>query len=306
MEHQLIVTNGIRLHVVQAGPESGPLLIFLHGFPEFWYGWRHQISQFASKGYRVWVPDQRGYNQSDKPEDVSAYRLDLLAADIVGLIDAAGRRKTFLVGHDWGAAVAWRIAEHHPERLERMVVLNAPHGAVFQKHLRRSPSQWLRSAYIFFLQIPKLPEAIARLRQWRLPTKVMQRSSRPGTFTAEDFERYRQAWSQPGAYTAMVNWYRAMLRWPPKHLTDHRIEVPTLLIWGTQDRFLERDMAQPSIDLCDDGRLIFVEAATHWVHHEEARRVNAWIDAFLRGTAELELEAPGRCDPLPGHLSRSP
>ncbi|HYE37259.1 alpha/beta hydrolase [Methylocaldum sp.] len=285
MEHQFIVTNGIRLHVVQAGPESGPLLIFLHGFPEFWYGWRHQISYFASAGYRVWVPDQRGYNRSDKPEGVGTYRLEQIAADAVGLIDAANRRTAFLVGHDWGAAVAWWIAEHHPERLERMAILNGPHGAVFQRHLLHSPTQWLRSAYLLFLQIPKLPEVISRLRQWRLPTKALQRSSRPGTFTAEDLDWYRQAWSQPGAYTAMVNWYRAMLRWPPKYPANPRIKVPTLLLWGVQDRFLEREMAQPSIDLCDDGRLIFVEAATHWVQHEEAQRVNVWIDAFLRGAA---------------------
>jgi len=221
---------------------------------------------------------------------------------VIGLIDAAGRRSAFLVGHDWGAAVAWWLAEHHPERLGHMVVLNGPQGAVFRKHLLRSPSQWLRSAYILFLQIPKLPEAIARLRQWRLPTTALQRSSRPGTFTAEDLERYRQAWSQPGAYTAMVNWYRALLRWPPKYRTDLRIKVPTLLIWGAQDPFLERDMAQPSIDLCDDGRLILVEAATHWVQHEEARRVNAWIDAFLRGGDEPELEAASQGDPSRCHF----
>jgi pimeloyl-ACP methyl ester carboxylesterase len=281
MEGRFVATHGIRLHVIQAGPESGPLLIFLHGFPEFWYGWRHQIDYFAEAGYRVWVPDQRGYNLSEKPEGVGAYRLDLLAADIVGLIDAAGRRTAFVVGHDWGAVVAWWIAEQHPERLERMAILNAPHGAVFQRHLLRSPTQWLRSSYILFLQIPVVPEALARLGQWRLPASALRRGSRPGTFTAEDLARYREAWSQPGAYTAMVNWYRALLRRPPRYPAHPRITVPTLLIWGARDPFLERAMAQPSIDLCDDGRLIVVEEATHWVQHEETRRVNAWIEAFF-------------------------
>jgi pimeloyl-ACP methyl ester carboxylesterase len=285
MENRFVVTNGIRLHVIQAGPDSGPLLIFLHGFPEFWYGWRHQIGYFAEAGFRVWAPDQRGYNLSEKPKGVGAYRLDQLAADIVGLIDGAGRQKAFLVGHDWGGVVAWWIAKRSPERLERMVILNAPHGAALRKHLLRSPSQWFKSAYILFLQIPALPEAVARWRRWHLPVRALQRTSRPGTFTAEDLERYRQAWSQPGAYTGMINWYRAMLRRPPDYRAAPRIQVPTLLIWGARDQFLERELAQASIDLCSDGRLIVVEEATHWVQHEEAARVNAWIEAFLRNSA---------------------
>lgn len=285
VEDRFVATNGIRLHVVQAGPESGPLLIFLHGFPEFWYGWRHQIGYFAEAGYRVWIPDQRGYNLSDKPKGIGAYRLDQLAADIVGLIDAAGRRKALLMGHDWGAVVAWWIAEHHPERLERMAVLNAPHAAVFQRHLLHSPTQWFRSGYMLFMQIPVVPEALARVGRWRLAAWALRRSSRPGTFTAEDLARYREAWSQPGAYTAMVNWYRALFRRPLFYPMPPRITVPTLLIWGARDAFLEQATAQSSIDLCDDGRLRVIEEATHWVQHEEAPKVNAWIEAFLREPA---------------------
>ncbi len=285
MESHFVVTNGIRLHVIQAGPESGPLLMFLHGFPEFWYGWRHQIAHFAEAGFRVWVPDQRGYNLSEKPKGVRAYRIDQLAADILGLIDAAGRQTTFLVGHDWGGVVAWWIAEHSPERLERMVILNAPHGAVFRKHLLRSPSQWFKSGYILFLQIPAVPEALARWRHWYLPARTLRRTSRPGTFTADDLARYREAWSQPGAYTAMVNWYRAMGRRPPRYSAAPPLNVPTLVIWGARDPFLERKLARPSADFCKEGRLILVEEATHWVQHEEAPRVNAWIEAFLRDSA---------------------
>jgi pimeloyl-ACP methyl ester carboxylesterase len=282
METRFIETNGIRLHVIQAGPEAGPLVIFLHGFPEFWYGWRQQIPHFAGAGFRVCVPDQRGYNLSDRPKGAAAYRLDALAADVLGLMDAMGREKAFLVGHDWGAAVAWWVAEHHPERVARVAVLNVPHGAVFLRHLLRHPSQWLKSAYMAFFQLPALPEALARRNNWRMATGFLQRSSRPGTFSPEDLARYREAWSRPGAYTAMLNWYRALLRRPPRYPDRPRITVPTLLIWGAGDRFLDKAMARPSIDLCDEGRLILVEEASHWVQHEEAARVNGWIEAFFR------------------------
>ena len=143
MDNQNIETNGIRLNVVQAGPEDGPLLILLHGFPEFSYGWRKQIPFLAGAGYRVWAPDQRGYNISDKPEGIAAYTLDKLAADVVGLIDASGEERVFLVGHDWGAAVAWWVAAVYPERLAKLVILNAPHGSVMQKNLRKNWAQML-------------------------------------------------------------------------------------------------------------------------------------------------------------------
>lgn len=154
MDHSQIKTNGIHLHVAQAGPKDGPLVILLHGFPEFWYGWRHQIPSLADAGYRVWAPDQRGYNLSEKPDRIADYRIDALASDVIGLIDAAGREKAFLIGHDWGAAVAWFIARTDPERLKRMVILNVPHGAVMQKHLRRNPAQRRRSWYIYFFSDP--------------------------------------------------------------------------------------------------------------------------------------------------------
>ena len=283
MDHQFIRTNGIQLHVVQAGPSNGPLVILLHGFPEFWYGWRRQISCFAEAGYRVWVPDQRGYNTSDKPSGIAAYSLDTLACDVIGLIDAAGQEKVFLVGHDWGAAVAWWIAIKYPDRLARMVVMNVPHGAVLQQHLRRNLTQLRRSWYIFFFQLPWLPEALLRFRNWRIAAQTMQRSSRRGTFSDSDLDTYRQAWEQPRAITAMLNWYRAIAQRPPTPPVNVRISVPTLLIWGARDTFLGRELAQPSIDMCDDGRLVFIEEATHWVQHEAPERVNALIDSFLQG-----------------------
>ena len=282
MDHQQITTNGVKLHVVQDGPKTGRLVILLHGFPEFWYGWRRQIPHLAAAGYRVWAPDQRGYNLSDKPVGIAAYTLDELAADVIGLIDAAGQEKACIVGHDWGASVAWWMAAKYPARVERMVVINVPHGSVIAKNLRRNFAQMRKSWYILFFQLPWLPEALAQLRNWNLLAQALRMSSRPGTFTDEDLEAYRQAWSQPRAYTSMLNWYRAVVQ---RHLTppeSPRITVPTLLIWGAQDRFLAREMAQQSIDLCDDGRLVFVEEATHWVQHEEAERVNELMTSWLR------------------------
>ncbi len=285
-EHQWIATNGIRLHVIQAGPKDGPLVILLHGFPEFWYGWRYQIPSLASAGYRLWAPDQRGYNLSDKPAGIPAYTLDALAAEVIGLIDAAGRGTAFLVGHDWGGAVAWWAAAHYPRRVERMVILNAPHGAVMGKHLLHNPAQLLRSWYIFFFQVPWLPEAMARLGNWKMVVEALRRSSRPNTFSEADIERYKQAWSQPKAYTSMLNWYRAIMRKWPRFPSPPCLMVPTLLIWGSRDRFLGRELAQQSIDLCSEGRLLVIEEATHWVQHEEAHRINTVIDGFLRNRGE--------------------
>ncbi|MBT3337300.1 MAG: alpha/beta hydrolase [Anaerolineae bacterium] len=281
LNYEYVETNGIRLHVAQAGSDNDPLIILLHGFPEFSYGWRKQIPYLVEAGYRVWAPDQRGYNLSDKPDGLASYSIDILAADVIGLIDAAGEKQVFLVGHDWGAAVAWRVAAKYPERLKKLIILNVPHGDVLKKNLLSSFAQLLKSWYIFFFQIPWLPEMLAKQRDWKMVAESLTKSSRPETFTENDLGQYRQAWSEPKAYKSMLNWYRAMLQRPPKSLPSPRIIVPTLLIWGAKDKFLGREMAQPSIDLCDDGRLVFIEEATHWVQHEEAERVNKLIGSFL-------------------------
>ena len=277
MVHTFIETNQVRLHVVQAGPADGQLVILLHGFPEFWYGWRYQIDTLAEAGFWVWSPDQRGYNLSDKPAGIAGYGIDTLAADVVGLIDAAGRKKAVVVGHDWGAAVAWWTAATYPERVERLVVLNVPHPVVMKQFASRDLGQILRSWYIGFFQLPWLPETLSRLGNWAMLMRTLRKSSRPGTFPDADLQEYRKAWSQPGAFTAMVNWYRAALRKPPSRQPSIRITVPTLLIWGVRDQFLKREMAQPSIDLCDNGRVVYFENATHWVQHEEAERVSELI-----------------------------
>jgi len=301
MELRHITTNGIRLHVAQDGPSDGRLLILLHGFPEFWYGWRKQIPYFSSAGYRVWAPDQRGYNLSDKPRGIAGYNLDALAADVVGLIDAAGQEKAFLVGHDWGGAAAWWVAAKYPQRLQKLVVMNAPYGPVMSKSLSRDWAQRRKSWYMFFFQLPWLPELVSRRRNWRMLTGMLLSSSTRGTFSRADLDEYRQAWSQPGAYPAMLDWYRAMMRARPAlprsqalpgpqgaASTRQPIGVPTLLLWGAQDRFLGRELAESSIKRCSQGRLVFIEEATHWLHHEQPERVNALIHEFLSGATDNE------------------
>jgi pimeloyl-ACP methyl ester carboxylesterase len=280
-EHARIATNGITLHVARAGPEDGPAVVLLHGFPEPWSCWRHQVGPLAEAGYRVIVPDQRGYNTSDKPPRVADYALDLLAADVIGLIDAAGRAKAAVVGHDWGGVVAWWVALRHPDRVERLAILNAPHPVAFRRLLFRLPAQLLRSWYVFFFQLPRLPEANFRRANWHALARALRTTSRPGTFTDEDLDQYRRAWSEPGAIRSMIHWYRASLRHGPPTPADPKIHVPTLLLWGTGDAFIRRDAAEASLALCDDGRLEWFEGATHWLHHEEPGRVSRLLLDFL-------------------------
>jgi epoxide hydrolase 4 len=280
--HRTVETNGIRLHAVEAGPESGPLVILLHGFPELWYGWRHQIGPLAAAGFHVLAPDQRGYNLSDKPRRVSDYNLDTLALDVVGLIDALGEQKARVVGHDWGGVVGWWLGVKHADRLERLALLNIPHPKVMRRTLYKSSEQRKKSSYIFFFQVPALPERGFRRNGFDFAVRALRTTSRPGVFTDADLDFYREAWSQPGAVRSMIHWYRAALRSQPKPpATSRVVGVPTLLLWGTQDRFLGQEMAQPSIDLCDDGRLEFFPEASHRIQHEEPERVNQRLIEFF-------------------------
>jgi pimeloyl-ACP methyl ester carboxylesterase len=281
LEHLTLPGHGVRLHAVAAGPADGPLVLLLHGFPEFWYGWRHQLAPLAAAGFRVVVPDQRGYNWSDRPRGVRSYNLDELALDVVCLIDALGRERAAVAAHDWGGAVGWWLGMKHADRLDRLAILNMPHLAVMRRHLWTSLRQLRRSSYIFFFQLPGLPERSLSRDDWKSAAKALQWTSRRGTFSDADLAVYREAWAQPGALTAMLDWYRAALRARPRWPRDRRVHVPALLIWGTQDRFLGAEMAQPSIDLCDDGRLVLVPEATHWVQHEEAARVNRLLIDFF-------------------------
>lgn len=281
LEHVFLPTNGIRLHVVQSGSRYGSLVILLHGFPEFWYGWRRQILPLTDAGLRVWIPDQRGYNLSDKPEAIAAYRFDELARDVIGLIDAAGVDQCYLVGHDWGGAVAWWVALHYPERVNKLAILNMPHPAVMMQTVFSSFAQLRRSWYIFFFQIPFLAESILRNNDWELMARMLRGGSKPDSFTVEDIEQYKHAWWYKGAVASMLSWYRAAAQMPPDMSGDLRIKVPTLLLWGAEDNALGREMAQPSIDLCDQGKLVFFEEASHWLQHDEADAVNKHLVDFF-------------------------
>jgi pimeloyl-ACP methyl ester carboxylesterase len=282
LEDLTLPGDGVTLHAVQTGDPHGPLVLLLHGFPEFWYGWRHQLGPLADAGFRVVAPDQRGYATSDKPPRVADYNLDRLAADIASAITALGAERARVVGHDWGGVVAWWLALRYPERVERLTILNAPHPPLMWRSLWRNPRQLVRSWYIFMMQVPWLPEWTAPWRNWRAVVRAMQSSSRPGTFTPEDFDRYRWAWSRPGAYHAMLNWYRAALRARPPEPADLRIRVPTLVLWGARDKFIGRELAVASVAQCEDGRLEYIEEATHWVQHEEPERVNRRLIEFLK------------------------
>lgn len=270
-----VVTNGVTLSVLEAGPRDGPLVVLLHGFPELSYAWAHQLPALADAGYFVVAPDQRGYATSDKPSGIRAYHLDELAKDVVGLMDHYGRKDAAVVGHDWGAAVAWWTALQHPARVRRLVAMNVPHPTVFERTLTSSFTQLRRSWYMGFFQLPVLPE--------RAITKggagILVRTSNPGSFRREDLPVYRHAWRIPGAATGMVNWYRAM-RYRPRAAST-RVTPRTLVIWGKKDHALDWRMASASVDLCDDGALLMIDDATHWVNHDAVARVNEALLSFL-------------------------
>lgn len=279
LDHQTITAaDGVRLHVVTAGPRDGKPVILLHGFPDFWEGWVNQIGPLAAAGLRVIVPDQRGYNKSDKPNGVSAYRLDKLVGDVEALANALGVARFALVGHDWGGVAAWAAAARLRDRVERLVVMNTAHPDVFVSYLRTSPSQMLKSSYVAFFQLPFLPERVLGANDHAALVRVLKRSSRPGAFSREDIEAYRAAWSKPGALTAMLDWYRAL---PRGRRSGAAISAPTLILWGEKDEFLEVGLARHSMSFCSDARLQTFPEATHWLQREEIEGVNAALLAFL-------------------------
>jgi epoxide hydrolase 4 len=286
MEHNFtstfIQTNGVRLHAVQAGDPASPLVILLHGFPEFWYSWKNQINPLAQAGFHVLVPDLRGYNLSDKPARVSAYHLDELAQDILALVEWAGKEKALLAGHDWGGLLAWHLAIRFPERFEKVAVVNAPHPLDAKHNLKRNPVQMMRSLYALFFQIPWLPETMLRANDWKMLEASMQKTSRPGTFTPSDFEEYRQAWWRKGAITTMLNWYRANFRRAPVYPAGAEVTIPVQMIWGAKDFALGQEMVKPSLERCRKGQILLLEEATHWVQHEEAGQVSETLIGFFK------------------------
>jgi pimeloyl-ACP methyl ester carboxylesterase len=272
--------GGQRLHYVEAG--DGPLIVLLHGFPEFWYGWRQQIEPLAAAGFRVVAPDLRGYNLSSRPPGVAAYAADRLAVDIRDLIHERGARSALLVGHDWGGTVAWTTAMNHPEVVDRLAILNAAHPRRLLQGLR-TPRQLLKSWYFFYFQLPWLPERHVRSRNWRFFRNFLH-DARPGAFTSEDFERYVAAWSAPGAATAMINYYRASVRQSPKRAEAQirSVAAPTLIIWGQRDRFLGPELAEPArADVPNLDRVERRPEASHWVHHDDPEQVTRLLMDFF-------------------------
>jgi epoxide hydrolase 4 len=278
---ELWFTSGdVRLHAVAAGPQDGSVVILLHGFPEFWYGWRNQIAPLASAGFRVIAPDQRGYNISSKPRGIRAYKMSQLMSDVIAVLDELGKDRVHLVGHDWGALIAWGVALQYPNRLIRLAILNVPHPAVLQQNLRTKPRQLLKSWYALLFQIPWLPELLFSASGFWLGKRSLLLSSRPGTFTPADLTRYTEAWSHSGAITAMINWYRASFWYPPK-FADKQVHVPTRILWGKKDIALLPEGAEESLRYCADGELTYFRDATHWLQHEEPQRVNELLIELL-------------------------
>ena len=273
------VGGGTRLHYVEAG--SGPLVVLLHGFPEFWYSWRHQIEPIAAAGYRVVAPDMRGYNLSSRPQGWRDYDLQLLAGDIAGLIHGLGEDGAYLAGHDWGAAVAYGVAMYHPELIRRLAILNVPHPVRMLEGFR-TLKQLRKSWYMFLFQIPRLPKRLIARDDFSFAKRSL-RSDSKDAFTDEDLDRYVEAWSKPGALTGMINYYRAALRRSPRNAEARLapIQCPTLVIWGMRDRHLGSELADPPRKWVPHARLERIEDATHWVQHDAPERVNELLIAHF-------------------------
>jgi epoxide hydrolase 4 len=280
-EHREAMVNGVRLHYVEAG--SGPLVVLLHGFPEFWYSWRHQIPALAAAGFRVLAPDLRGYNLSDKPPGVPAYRLEVLLEDVAELIRQAGTDKAAVAGHDWGGVLAWHLPVSHPGLVDKLIVLNAPHPAAYRRELR-SWKQLLKSWYMLFFQVPGIPEEVIRAGDFDLVGRMLRRGPvHEDAFTPEDVRRYKQALARPGALTAALNYYRAGLRSLTRQ--DGRdtapVAVPTLLLWGEQDPYLSPSLTEGLGPWVPDLRVVRLPDASHWVQNDAPERVNRLMIDFL-------------------------
>jgi len=280
-KHADVFTGGVRLHVVRAG--EGPAVLLVHGFPDFWFTWRYQIGALADAGYSVVAPDMRGYNTSDKPAGVAAYDIDELVGDLVGLVDRVGGGRAHLVGHDWGGIAAWYAASRHPDRFRSLVILNSPHPGAFRRDFFRT-AQWLRSWYMFFFQLPGLPERLIRLGNWRsLEITYTRDVFAADAFAHGEIDEIKRALAEPGALTSAVHYYRAAFRRGLRRPADEdtRVDVPTLLVWGERDRFLGTSLATGLEQWVPNLRVHRIADAGHWVHIDRRDLVNrAMIDWF--------------------------
>ncbi len=281
-QHGYAHANGVRLHYVTQG--EGPLVVLLHGFPEFWYSWRHQIPALAQH-FRVVAPDLRGYNNSEKPSGVANYHVDKLTADVMGLIRAFGEEKAVIVGHDWGGGIAWAFAAEYPQATEKLIVLNCPHPAAFQQHLKTNRRQLRRSWYMFFFQIPWLPEFGIRLNiRWFVEKAFRGMAIRKLAFSDNDLQKYAEALQKQEALTSAVNYYRAAFRELLRHgeRSFGKIICPTLLIWGEEDIALGKELTygmEPFFTSCFEIK--YIHQCSHWVQQEQPELVNQYMCEFL-------------------------
>ena len=291
--------QSLPLFFVEMLPESGarrsPDVVFLHGFPEFSYSWRHQLPALAGGGFRAVAPDLRGYGHSPKPLRVMDYRIDLLAGDVAELIRRHCGGRAHVVGHDWGGVIAWWLAMHHPEVVERLVVLNAPHPAAYFRELRRA-AQLLRSWYIGFFQLPWLPEASIRFDDFGSLRRLLRDDpARRGAFTETDIEQYVEAFRDRRALTGAINYYRAAVRQGPWSMARRvrPVAAPTMVIWGEWDRYLVPELTTGLEAWVPNLRVERLAAASHWVQHDEPGCVNELLAGFLGAGAAATRSRPG-------------
>ncbi len=283
MQHHNINVNGINLHYVKAG-SGKKLVVLIHGWPEFWYSWRAQIEEL-SKQYTVVAPDLRGFNKSDKPKGIKNYTMELVSKDIVELIKKLGYEKAHIVGHDWGGSVAWTLGMHHSEVVDKLAVLNCPHPGVFLKELRSNFKQLQKSWYMFFFQLPVLPE-------WYLKRdlfKTFKNAFRGWAYNKSAFDdntinKYVEAYSQKGALTSSLNYYRAALQLGAKSRKQRnkKIIVPTRLIWGENDKALGIEMTYNMEKFFENEfEVKYIPNCSHWVQQDEPQKVNEYLLEFL-------------------------
>ena len=274
--------NGLHLHAVVAGPENGPLVLLLHGFPENWTAWRHAFKPLVDAGYHVIAPDQRGYNLSDKPAGIHNYRLDALAADVRELIRASGRETAIIVGHDWGGSVAWQTAMDYPDVVDKLIIMNSPHPAAFVREIKENPAQQRRSWYMLFFQLPWLPELMLGQSPLETASLFFRHSAvNQNAYSSYDLHMLAASLSQPGALTGMLNYYRAAFRYRPTGVT-RVIKTPTLIVWGENDVALGKSLTYDIQQWVTNVKIHYVSNCGHWVQNEAAAEVNAEMLAFLQ------------------------
>ena len=284
------VQPGVRLHCAEAGEPGRPLLLFVHGFPEFWYAWKALLPAFADRWHAV-APDLRGFNLSDKPTDPKAYRPATLVADLEGLIRGLGHERAVVVAHDWGGALAWSLAIAHPERVSRLVILNAPHPIPFARDLATDPVQQRASAYMNFLRSPGSEDVLAR-DGFAAMDRFFGEAGTSAWYDAPTRAAYHEAWSRPGALSGGLAYYRGSPLYPPigddpgaarlrLEPDDYRVQVPTRVIWGERDHALRPSLLDGLEALVPDLDVVRLPDCSHWLVHEAPARVTELIRGFI-------------------------